>query len=187
MSHLTTHRPLPPLSAHDVHYIQTHYLRLEEIAVERGCDSGPLLAAIRAGKLPLPSYCLPDGTPMFPADLLGLMQAAGGLELLEAWFVARCPERAQIEWEGYLTGEYGVCLHRVTPENIFLKERLVAELDEQLLRPLPTDAQWRSAFTAKMNALDELIRPFTACDRIRFGGPPSRERLITEPRRLYGL
>ena len=49
------------------------------------------LADIAAGRLPLPSYFLRDGTPML-ADIDECVGAAGGPEHLHDWFVAFWPE-----------------------------------------------------------------------------------------------
>jgi Family of unknown function (DUF6058) len=95
------------------------------------------------------------------------------------------PRRAFREWDGYTSGEYGVCLRQVTPETIFLKERLVTLLEEQLTDARPEEEAWRARLSERVRALDALERPFTTCDRFRFGRPSSRERLIDEPRKRY--
>jgi hypothetical protein len=118
-------------------------------------------AEIAAGRLPKPAYVLDDGTEMVAPDHLALAERAGGVEALRDWFEARAPG----EWEDYLSGEYAVCLRTVSPENIRRKAELMAQID------------------AAVDELDALLRPFAPYDRIRFGGPVSRDRYITPFRR----
>ena len=95
--------------------------------------------------------------------------------------------RGEVERElaSYLSGVYGACLREVTPETIFRKERLVNLLTAALAAPRPLDPHWRARLRADVNALDAIERPFAPCDRARFGGPVSRDRLITAPRALF--
>ena len=94
-------------------------------------------------------------------------------------------EAAAEEWTNYLGGMYAVCLREVTPETIFRKERLVRRLTEQLASPAPQDPAWRARLRADVDALDQLVRPFAPYDRVRFGGPVSRDRLITAAKARY--
>jgi len=78
-----------------------------------------------AGRLPHPSYVLDAGTEMVPRDYFDLAEAAGGVEHLREMFLQRYRAAAgpgstpaEEEWEAYLTGAYGVCLNRVSPETI---------------------------------------------------------------------
>jgi hypothetical protein len=66
-----------------------------------------------------------------------------------------------------------------------MKERLVARLDRALADPRPGDPDWLAHLRADVDALDGLSRPFAACDRIRFGRPTSRDRLIDGARRAF--
>jgi hypothetical protein len=61
----------------------------------------------------------------------------------------------------------------------------VRALVERLALPAPTDTRWRAALRGAVDALDALERPFAGHDRERFGGPTSRDRLITETRRRF--
>ena len=90
------------------------------------------------------------------------------------------------EWEAYAAGLYGACLREVTPENIALKEFVAAALERRLGDPRPGDRAWGAALRADVETLDGLTKPFAACDRIRFGKPTSRDRLITEVRARFG-
>jgi hypothetical protein len=114
-------------------------------------------AEIAAGRLPKPAYVLDDGTEMVAPDHLALAERAGGIDALRDWF----EERAPGEWEAYLSGEYAVCLRSVSPETIGRKAELIAQID------------------AAVAELDALLRPFAPYDRIRFGGPVSRDRYVT--------
>jgi hypothetical protein len=54
-----------------------------------------------------------------------------------------------------------------------------------LARPAPADAGWCGALRGAIDGLDALERPFAAYDRERFGGPSSRDRLITATRERF--
>jgi hypothetical protein len=114
-------------------------------------------AEIAAGRLPKPAYVLDDGTEMVAPDHLALVDRAGSIDALRDWFEARAPG----EWEAYLSGEYAVCLRSVSPETIRRKAELIAQIE------------------AAVDELDALLRPFAPYDRIRFGGPVSRDRYVT--------
>src|SRR6185312_6006306 len=90
-----------------------------------------------------------------------------------------------VAWDAYLAGLYGACLRDVTPENIVLKEALVARLDRMVAEPRPDDAAWRERLRGDVDMLDGLLRPFAACDRTRFGRPTSRDRLVSDVRRRF--
>jgi hypothetical protein len=136
------------LTPEDVAYITANFVPLTDDTVR---------AEIAAGRLPKPAYVLDDGTEMVASDHLALVEPAGGIDELQAWFEARAPG----EWEAYLSGEYAVCLHSVSPETIRRKAELIAQID------------------AAVAELDALLRPFAPYDRIRFGGPVSRDRYVT--------
>ena len=114
-------------------------------------------AEVAAGRLPKPAYVLDDGTEMVAPDHLALAERAGGVDALRDWFEARAPG----EWDAYISGEYAVCLREVSPETIRRKAELIARID------------------AAVDELDALLRPFAPYDRIRFGGPVSRDRYVT--------
>ena len=195
MSRLLPHRPHPPLSSADLQYVQSNYLPLEELARREQLDPAQLADWIEAGRLPCPAYLLPDGTPVFPADLLALVHSAGGLDPLPSHFARRVELAAlaigfasntrEADWEDYLSGEYGICLRQVTPETVVLKEALVERIGLAIEEPRPEDPGWRRALAFQIDGLDALIRPFARVDRVRFGRPTSRERLIEAPRRRW--
>ena len=128
---------------------------------------------------------------MFPADLLALVHSAGGIDALPDHFAQRIELAARMVGfgpsarEDYLSGEYGICLRQVTPESLVLKEMLVERIGQALEDPRPEEAAWRHALVLDVRGLDALVRPFARVDRVRFGRPTSRERLIEEPRRRW--
>jgi hypothetical protein len=152
----------------DVAYITAGFVPLQDDAVR---------AEIAAGRLPKPAYVLDDGTEMVAPDHLALAERAGGIDALHDWFEDRAPG----EWEAYLSGEYAVCLRSVSPEAILRKDELIASI-ESLLRDDPPQLE---RLRAAVDELDALLRPFAHCDRIRFGGPVSRDRYVTAVRARF--
>ena len=195
MSRLVPHRSHPPLTGEDLDYVRASYLPLAEIARRDQVEAGQLAGWIEAGQLPRPAYLLPDGAPVFPPDLLDLVRSAGSVAALPEHFSQRTELAARLlgfgaktreaDWEDYLSGEYGICLRQVTPETLVLKEALVQRLDRAFTAPRPEDPRWRRALAFEVDGLDALIRPFARVDRVRFGRPTSRERLVEAPRRRW--
>jgi Family of unknown function (DUF6058) len=148
---------------------------------------------IARGVLPRPSYVLDDGTEMFPADYFLLPDEAGGPEHLrshfsERYLVAGGPaEELESQWNGYVSGTYGVCLREVVPETIVRKSALVDSLTDVVGAPRPDDEAWRRELRRQVDELDELEREFSPdYDRgDRFDEPPSRDRLIAAARERY--
>jgi len=175
----------------DVEYIRENFVPLDELCAARGQSADRVRALIAAGSLPAASYVLEDGTEMVPAEYFELVDEAGGEAALRGLFARRYvaaagdDDEVGSEWEGYLSGAYGVCLKHVTPENIARKSALVAEIDGLLAAPQPESADWRASLRASVDELDELERPFAPnYDRARWG-PSSRDRCITAARELY--
>ena len=144
------------------------------------------------GRLPLASYVLSDGTPMVPQDHASLVEHAGGLDGLHDWFVAFWeddPATGEQEWEAYLSGQY-VCLREVSPVAIRQKTERIAEATEAVerLRRDRSDPIGRGLLGQAVDGvlavpgLDSLLLPMTAYDRLRFGGPTSRETWVDAPR-----
>jgi Family of unknown function (DUF6058) len=183
------------LSQTDVAYIRSGFVELEELCRRHSRDVPTVRAEIDAGGLPRASYVLDDGTEMVPPDYFALADDAGSTDRLRELFVRRYtaaaaaePERlasAEEEWEAYLSGEYGVCLKTVTPETIVRKSALVARIEALLEEPQPDSCDWAVRLTRAVDELDVLERQFAAYDRVRFGGPSSRDRLITGAREAY--
>src|SRR5512144_2101868 len=115
MSRLLPHRSHPPLSGGDLAYVRSSYLALGELAHREQVDLEQLVEWVEAGRLPRPAYLLPDGSPVFPADLLALVRSAGDIDGLADHFVRRIDVAARLigvgantreaDWEDYLSGE----------------------------------------------------------------------------------
>ena len=175
----------------DVEYIRENFVSLDELCASRGQSADRVRALIAAGSLPAASYVLEDGTEMVPAEYFELIDEAGGEGALRGLFARRYvaaagdDDEVGSEWEGYLSGAYGVCLKHVTPENIARKSALVAEIEGLLAAPKPENGDWQASLRASVDELDELERPFAPhYDRARWG-PSSRDRCITAARELY--
>jgi Family of unknown function (DUF6058) len=184
----------PPLTTADIDYIRSNYVTIDEACSGRRETPERVRALIDAGRLPEPSYWLPDGTAMVPADYLQLLDDAGSVGDLRAHFARRFlaaggdPAELDEEWRGYLSGLYGVCLREVTPETIIRKTALVDSLTRKLADPEPDDADWRRSLREQVDELDALEREFSPdYDRTRFDEPPTRDRLIVAARELYLL
>ena len=175
-------------TSEDIAYVRAGYVTLDELA--RGLGEH----AWKGRHLPRATYRLGDGSEWYPHDWWGLFDGAGDTAGVAPLFERRLRAEAEAlghpcdvreEWEAYLAGLYGACLREVTPEGIVRKERLVTRLDRAVEDPRPDDARWLAALHEDIDALDSLTRPFAACDRIRFGRPTSRDRLIDAARRAF--
>jgi hypothetical protein len=194
MSRLVPHRPHPTLVDRDLDYVCGGYLPLAEIARREQVEPEQLAGWVDAGHLPRPAYLLPDGTPVFPPDLLDLVapRAAsmrcrttsldGPTLRPDARLHANTRES---DWEDYLSGEYGICLRQVTPETMVLKELLVERIGRALDGATAGRPRWRRTLVLDIEGLDALVRPFARVDRVRFGRQTSRERLVETPRRRW--
>lgn len=142
------------------------------------------LAEIAAGRLPLPGYFLDDGTPMV-ADISESLEAAGGIEHLHDWFLTFWPDdraTAEREWGDFLSGQY-VCLRKLNPISIRRKTMLVEQAREAVdaLRADRRDELAQGALAEAVDGglgvtgLDAILMPTIPYDRLRFGGPSSRD------------
>jgi hypothetical protein len=183
-----------PLTEDDLRYIREQFATLEALCAGRKERPYAVRALIREGVMPEPTYVLDDGTEMFPPGYFALLDDAGGVDKQCARFYERYARMAGSgtqeseiaeEWEGYLSGVYGVCLVQASPENICEKEALVKSLGALLAEPRLEDLRWRTEVRREVTRLDELEREFAPCDRKRFGGSVSRDRLITATRARY--
>jgi hypothetical protein len=177
-----------PMTPDDDAYVDRHFVTLEELCLGREETPDDIRAHMLAGRLPMPSYLRSDGTEMVPADLLHLAERAGGISRLPAWFQAQWADRCQAgdEWRAYLSGQY-VCLRSVRPDTIVRKDRLVAAIREALTDPKPESMPWRARLHILVDELESVELPFTGYDRLRFGGPTSRDTLIDSVRDRYPL
>lgn len=183
------------LSDADVTYIRDSFVPLDELCARRGIEVEDVRGLVQQRCLPRASYILDDGTEMAPPDYFALYDAARD-EPVEALFRRRLAARAQElgvscgetelaeEWEGYLSGDFGVCLREVTPENICAKGMHMTIIEQLLAAPRPRDQAWLDELAQHVNALDRLERPFAQFDRARWGAV-SRDRLIIAVRERY--
>jgi hypothetical protein len=175
-----------PMTPEDDAYVDDWYAPLETIADEAGIDADELRRLMLANRLPLPSYIRSDGTQMVARDLLDLARRAGGADRLPDWFASHFPDPATAlaEWDAYLAGQY-VCLRSVTPDNMKRKDELVWGIERALAEPEPTSPEWLAHLHRLVDELDDLEPPFAPYDRLRFGGPVSRDRLVDGPRARF--
>lgn len=163
-----------PMTEADEAYVREHFTPA----------SSDQLADIAAGRLPLPGYLLTDGTPMV-ADISECIEAAGGIERLHDWFVEFWPDdpdTAESEWVDFLSGQY-VCLRKVDPVSIRRKTRMIeqARAAVDVLRTDPRDELAQGALAEAVDGgigvegLDTILLPMTGYDRLRFGGPTTRD------------
>lgn len=159
---------------------------IEYVAAEFRPMDPAVRPLVERGVLPLATYVLPDGTPMVPPDHAQLLEDAGG----EPDGVAECfrvrylaaggsPGDAHDEYEAWQSGEYGACLWSATPEAIVAKSALMVSITALRAQRRRTEG-WGSALRSAVESLDALERPFAAYDRVRFGAPTSRDRLIVD-------
>jgi Family of unknown function (DUF6058) len=173
---------IPPDLAEDVAYVQASFVAMDEA----------IRPLVERGVLPHATYVLPDGTPMVPPDHAALLADAGGdPDAVAARFRERFvaaggdPQAVDEEHQAWLSGEYGACLWQTTPEAIVAKSGLMATISALLLARREDDERWRAALRRAVDALDAIERPFARYDRERFGGPSSRDRLITATRQHF--
>jgi hypothetical protein len=173
---------LPADASQDIEYVRATFVAMDDVV-------RPL---VEQGVLPQATYVLPDGTPMVPLDHAALLaDAAGDPQGVTARFKERFlaaggdPAAVDEEHDAWLSGEYGACLWRTTPEAILAKAGLLRAITALLADPREDDERWRAAVRGAVDALDGLERPFARHDRVRFGGPTSRDRLITATRERF--
>ncbi len=163
-----------PMTEEDVAHVREHFTPA----------TPEQLTEIAAGRLPLPGYLLPDGTPML-ADISECLEAAGGADHLHDWFVAFWPDdpaTAEAEWDAFMSGQY-VCLRTLDPVSIRRKTTMVeqARVAVEALRRDPRDEVAQGSLGEAVDGgiavqgLDALLLPTTPYDRLRFGGPSSRD------------
>jgi hypothetical protein len=176
------------MTPEDDDYVSSWYVPVEELAADSGVDADELRRLMLANRVPLPSYIRSDGVQMVARDLLALVEAAGGADRVREWFARQwdSPEQAVIEWDDYLNGKY-VCLRSVTPQNMKRKNELVEAITSDLAAPAPASHEWLERLHRNVDELEEIEPPFAPYDRLRFGGPVSRDTLIDDVRRRFPL
>lgn len=167
---------LPDDADDDIAYVRANFRPMDDALTD----------LVQGGALPQATYALPDGTPMVPVGHADLLDAADhDPAMIEQVFKQRYiaaggdAAAASEEHQAWLGGGYGACLKRVTPEMIRAKDGLMAAIEALLASPRPDDPVWRTSLRCAVDALDAIEMPFAAHDRVRFGAPSSRDRLIT--------
>ena len=175
-----------PMTRADDAYVNAQFVVLDELCAAQGRDPETVRQLMLERRLPLPGYLRSDGAEMVPSDLFSLADEAGGVDALEAWFIAHWDDPAvgRTEWNSYLSGQY-VCLHSVTPATIQRKEHLTAAITTAPDGPDAGSAAWSGRLHALIDELDALEPAFTAYDRLRFNGPTSRDSCIDAMRSRY--
>lgn len=178
----------------DLDYVRSEYVDLDRLCAGRAETPGQVRELIAQGRLPRPTYVLPDGTEMFPPDYFALLDEAGSVEAMRGVFDQRyltatsalglLAVEPEEDWHGYLSGEFGICLWDVSPESMVEKSALIAEIDGLTGSPAPGDEDWRGRLADAVDRLDEIERPFTDYDRQRWG-TTSRDRYIVAVRSQY--
>ncbi|SCF17786.1 hypothetical protein GA0074696_3194 [Micromonospora purpureochromogenes] len=174
-----------PMTAADDAYVDAQFVVLEELCAAHGRDVDAVRRLMLDRRLPLPGYLRSDGAQLVPADLFWLADRAGGPAALRAWFTAHWADPAEgaAEWDVYLSGRY-VCLRSVTPETIRRKDELTVAIRAAVDRPEP-GAGWARRLHALVDELDGLEPAFTGYDRLRFGGPTSRDSYVDAVRARF--
>jgi Family of unknown function (DUF6058) len=167
-------------------YVSAHFVTLDELCANRAETSAAVRVSMLEGRLPLPSYLRSDGAEMVPSDYFSLADKAGGMAELPGWFMNHWADRehAVAEWRAYLDGQY-VCLRAVSPWAMQRKDQLTAEISDALACPEGHSREWLDRLHRLVDQLDSLIMDFTSYDRLRFGGPVSRDALIDAVRAAY--
>jgi hypothetical protein len=175
-----------PVTPADDAYLDRQFHTMETLCADRAETPDDVRAHMIARRLPLPSYLRSDNTQMFPSDYFRLADEAGGIDPLAPWFRRHWPDpdQAAEEWDAYLSGQY-VCLTETTPRLMHRKDELTAQINAALENPAPESAEWLDHLHTLVDELDAQTAEFTAYDRLRFGGPISRDVLINDVRAAY--
>jgi predicted DNA-binding transcriptional regulator AlpA len=205
----------PRLPASDEAYVRSRFVRLRDLASRSGISEATLRARQSERLFPRPTYVTDDDEGWYPPTLIPLLRRSARRRLdLRALFLPEfvdalsrlagkedrlrarivrdvstrhgTPEEvARAYWEGFLTGEYGACLRAPWVPAMIQKERLMQRIDSLTHRPARGSPRWRQELREAVVALDGLEMPFAESDRVRFGGPVTRDRYITQVRARY--
>lgn len=184
-----------PIDAEDEEYVRAWFIDVNVLARAHGWSSADLDDAIAGGRAPAPTYVLPDGTRMVPADYFALFGAPDeGCTVRERFDLRytrasapREPSTVELDeaWAGYLSGGFGACLKDVSPESMLAKAQFIDTIEALLAAAQPSDEGWMRRLRAAVDGLDGLEKPFAAYDRVHYGGPVSRDRFVTAVRNRY--
>jgi hypothetical protein len=177
----------------DVRYVRENYATLSDLCARRNTNESDVRARIAAGTSPRATYVLTDGTEYFPFDYFDQVtdraEFATRVRAAAADYGMTFDDEAIDELHAaLLEGTFGVCLRRALPEDIVRKQYLVTEIERLIADPRPNDDAWLAIVRERVDALDDLERPFATIDRSRsfaVDGTVSRDRLITAVRKRY--
>jgi len=172
-----------PMTPADDGYVDEYFADLATVCRGRAETPDEVRGEMLARRLPLPCYLSTGGTEMVPPDYFALADEAGGVDGLEKWFLAQWPnpDKAASEWESYLGGRY-LCLKTVAPASMQRKDELIAQIRESLGQAAYDTPEGLDRLHALVDDLDAGLSSFTAYDRLRFGGPVSRDLYVTRVR-----
>jgi hypothetical protein len=207
--------PPTRFSERDERYIRRSFVSLDELARRCQMTSVELRSWQASGRFPYPTYVSADGSEWYCPAYAVMVRRARSRQLdLKALFVVdfdrqlrtlqrREPEivrllqidsggedaspEAVIEshWESFLSGQFGACLKVPWVNCMIHKVRLMHRIDLLVADPRTENVAWRAQLRASVNALDRLEQPFAEWDRIRFGGPVTRDTRIVATRRRF--
>jgi hypothetical protein len=199
----------------DREYIRSYFVTTEELANSVDMDPHEIRAMAASGSFPQPTYVLEDGSEWYPPIYSKTMKQAiqsgksfadtfrvqierglrnllksdkeaygivAGKEGLKEGSIGELVERI---WTDFRGGGYGACLKSPVCGSIIKKDLLMSSIESLISSPRPDELEWRRSLRKNVDALDSLELPFADIDRVRFGGPVSRDRLVTAVRQSY--
>lgn len=199
----------------DEEYIRARFISLSRLATLSHVPRAVLTDWQNAALFPRPTYVTADGSEWYPpayasairrarARTLDLRQlfrqdfsrtldrlrrtdpAAHRVVLLGPGGMELSPEEAiESEWQGFLTGGYGVCLRVAWVPCIVRKGLLMHSIEELTAHPAREDPTWGRRLRAAVDSLDRLELPFARWDRIRFGRPVTRDTHVDAVRARF--
>jgi Family of unknown function (DUF6058) len=203
------------MSVEDDRYIRAHFVNIEWLAAKTKMSLATFHQWQWQNLFPQPTYVTEDGEQWYPRSYAGPIQRAKSLktdlrtlfqedykraleqlryvspvdyyaELAKSAVTPARPEDViELEWQAFLSGQYGVCLRIAWVPCILRKGKLVRTIDELAARPRPDEPVWKHRLRRNVEALDRLEMPFAAWDRLRFGQLTSRDTHITAIRRRF--
>ncbi|MGC2289799.1 MAG: DUF6058 family natural product biosynthesis protein [Thermoplasmata archaeon] len=200
--------PSPQISAEDDRYIRSRFVGLDWLVARTKVSRATFLQWQSQGLFPKPTYVTAEGEQWYSrayaplvlramyvkTDLKTLFRedysraleqlrytnpADYRAELAKSGTARARPEAViELEWQGFLSGEYGACLRVAWVPCILRKGKLMRTIDELVAHPNPEAPGWKRRLRQSVDSLDRLEMPFTAWDRVRFGKPVSRDTHI---------
>jgi hypothetical protein len=203
------------ISPEDDRYIRSRFVSLEWLARASEVSPHLLMNWQHEGLFPQPTYSTEDGKEWYSRAYVRLIRRAVArntdlrslfrneyvraldrlrqtdpIEYLEE--VTPPPEAQaakqdviEMNWQGFLSGEFGVCLRVPWVPCMLRKGKLMRAIDRLMTAPQPESPMWRAALRYSVDSLDRLEMPFAEWDRIRFGKRVSRDTHIQSVRERF--